>query len=104
MNKIPLGVSQCLLGEKVRFDGGHKRNAYLTGELAQYVEYRSLCPEVAIGLGIPRKPIRLIVTDGATRVRGVADPSLDVTDQLVEYAEVAAEQLTDICGVFGMKR
>jgi uncharacterized protein YbgA (DUF1722 family)/uncharacterized protein YbbK (DUF523 family) len=115
MNKIPLGVSQCLLGEQVRFDGGHKRNTYLMDELAQYVEYRSHCPEVAIGLGIPRKPIRLIVTDGSTRVRGVADTTLDVTDKLVEYAEQAAAQLGDICGyvfmqnspscgVFGMKR
>lgn len=115
MSKIPLGVSQCLLGEQVRFDGGHKRNRYLTDVLSEYIEFRPVCPEVAIGLGIPRKPIRLVIIGDETRVRGVQNPELDVTDALVEQAEFAAEQMPDICGyvfmqnspscgVFGMKR
>lgn len=115
MAKIPLGVSQCLLGDQVRYDGGHKRNRFLTDILSQYVEYRPVCPEVAIGLGIPRKPIRLVATDGDTRVRGIDDPDLDVTDALAAHAETAAGQLGDICGyvfmqnspscgVFGLKR
>ena len=115
MSKIPLGVSQCLLGEQVRFDGGHKRNRYLTDVLSEYIEFRPVCPEVAIGLGIPRKPIRLVVMGDETRVRGVENPDLDVTDGLVEQAELAVQQMPDICGyvfmqkspscgVFGMKR
>ena len=115
MSKIPLGVSQCLLGEQVRYDGGHKRNRFLTDVLSHYVEYRPVCPEVAIGLGIPRKPIRLVATDGETRVRGIDNPEMDVTDALSAHAEVAVGQLGDICGyvfmqnspscgVFGMKR
>lgn len=115
MSKIPLGVSQCLLGEQVRFDGGHKRNRYLTDVLSEYIEFRPVCPEVAIGLGIPRKPIRLVIVGDQTRVRGVQNPDLDVTDALVEQAEFAAQQMPDICGyvfmqnspscgVFGMKR
>lgn len=115
MDKIPLGVSQCLLGEPVRFDGGHKRNRYLTDVLSEYVEFRPVCPEVAIGLGIPRKTIRLIVTDGQDRIRGVENPDLDVTDALVKEAESAAQAMPDICGyvfmqnspscaVFGLKR
>ncbi len=115
MGKIPLGVSQCLLGEQVRFDGGHKRNRYLTDVLSEYIEFRPVCPEVAIGLGIPRKPIRLVIVGDQTRVRGVQNPDLDVTDALVEQAEFAARQMPDICGyvfmqnspscgVFGMKR
>ena len=115
MSKIPLGVSQCLLGEQVRFDGGHKRNRYLTDVLSEYIEFRPVCPEVAIGLGIPRKPIRLVIVGDQTRVRGVQNPDLDVTDALVEQAEFAARQMPDICGyvfmqnspscgVFGMKR
>ena len=115
MGKIPLGVSQCLLGEQVRFDGGHKRNRYLTDVLSEYIEFRPVCPEVAIGLGIPRKPIRLVIVGDQTRVRGVQNPDLDVTDALVEQAEFAAQQMPDICGyvfmqnspscgVFGMKR
>ena len=115
MSKIPVGVSQCLLGEQVRFDGGHKRNRYVTDVLGEHMEFRGVCPEIAIGLGVPRKPIRLIVSDGQTRVRGVANPDMDVTDQLAEQADFAAAAMPDICGyifmqnspscgVFGMKR
>ncbi len=115
MSKIPVGVSQCLLGEQVRFDGGHKRSRYITDVLSEYMDFHGVCPEVAIGLGIPRKPIRLIVTDGQTRVRGVENADLDVTDALTEQADLAVSQLPDICGyvfmqnspscgVFGMKR
>jgi uncharacterized protein YbgA (DUF1722 family)/uncharacterized protein YbbK (DUF523 family) len=115
MYKIPIGVSQCLLGDPVRFDGGHKRNRYLLDVLAQYVEFRPVCPELAIGLGVPRKPIRLIVTHGKDRIRGVENPDFDVTDALISEAEITAAQLPDICGyvfmqnspscgVFGLKR
>lgn len=115
MSKIPVGVSQCLLGEQVRFDGGHKRSRYLTDVLSSFIEFRPVCPEVAIGLGIPRKPIRLMVIGDDTRVVGVANHDLDVTDALVAQAELAAAQMPDICGyvfmqnspscgVYGMKR
>jgi uncharacterized protein YbgA (DUF1722 family)/uncharacterized protein YbbK (DUF523 family) len=115
MGAIPIGISQCLLGDPVRFDGGHKRNRYLTDVLSEYFDYRPVCPEVAIGLGIPRKPIRLIVTDGRERIRGVENPDLDVTDALVAEAESAASRMQDICGylfmqnspscgVYGLKR
>lgn len=115
MKKIPIGVSECLLGEPVRFDGGHKRNRYLTDVLSEFLEYRGVCPEVAIGLGIPRKPIRLIATDLRTRVRGSLDQSLDVTEALVAQADIAAAKLHEICGyvfmqnspscgVYGLKR
>jgi uncharacterized protein YbgA (DUF1722 family)/uncharacterized protein YbbK (DUF523 family) len=115
MNKIPIGISQCLLGDPVRFDGGHKRNRYLTDVLSAYFDYRPVCPEVAIGLGIPRKPIRLIVTDGQERIRGVDNTELDVTDALVAEADKAASAMQDICGyvfmqnspscgVYGLKR
>lgn len=101
--KIPVGVSQCLLGEPVRFDGGHKRSRFLTDVLSQYFEYRPVCPEVAIGLGIPRKPIRLVATDAGTRVRGIEDSSLDVTQALAAEADTAAAQMPDICGYVFMQ-
>lgn len=115
MDKIPLGVSQCLLGDPVRFDGGHKRNRYLTDVLSQYIEFHPVCPEMAIGLGVPRKPIRLIVTDGQDRIRGIENPDLDVTDALAQEAESAVAAMPNICGyvfmqnspscaVFGLKR
>lgn len=115
LNKISLGISQCLLGEPVRFDGGHKRNRYLTDVLSQYVEYHAVCPELAIGLGVPRKPIRLIVTDGQDRIRSVENAGVDVTDALMQEAEHAVQQMPNICGyifmqnspscgVYGLKR
>lgn len=115
MNKIPLGVSQCLLGDPVRYDGSHKRSRYLTDVLSEYVDFLPVCPELAIGLGVPRKPIRLIVTDGQDRIRGVENPDLDVTDALAQEANLAAQRMPEICGyvfmqnspscaVFGLKR
>ena len=62
-DKIPLGISSCLIGEKVRFDGGHKQNRYILDTLGQYFAYRPFCPEMAIGLGVPRDTIRLIETN-----------------------------------------
>ena len=50
-NKIPVGVSSCLIGDKVRYDGGHKLNKYISDTLGQYFEWIKFCPEMAIGLG-----------------------------------------------------
>jgi uncharacterized protein YbgA (DUF1722 family)/uncharacterized protein YbbK (DUF523 family) len=54
-----LGISSCLLGEEVRFDGGHKKNRFLVDVLGQYVEWFAVCPEVEMGMGTPRESIRL---------------------------------------------
>lgn len=59
MERPRVGVSSCLLGSPVRFDGGHKRFRFLTDELGPYVDWVPYCPEVEIGLGTPREPIRL---------------------------------------------
>ena len=59
-DKIEIGISSCLLGEEVRFDGGHKRDSYIIGTLSEYFEFVPVCPEVAIGLGTPREPIRMV--------------------------------------------
>ena len=95
---IRVATSSCLLGEEVRFDGGHKHNGYLTKTLARYFEMIPFCPEVAIGLGVPRPPIRLMSNGGQVRVVGVADPDLDVTEDLVEYGHTVAARLNDVSG------
>ncbi len=59
MKKIPIGISSCLLGQNVRFDGGHKRDAYINGTLSQYFEFHAFCPEMGIGLGAPRPTLHL---------------------------------------------
>ena len=57
---LRLGVSSCLLGEKVRFNGDHKRDRFVTDVLSRYVTWVPVCPEVEIGLGAPRKSMRLV--------------------------------------------
>ena len=85
-NKIPVGISSCLLGEKVRYDGGHKHHSYIVSTLGEFFEYRSFCPEMNIGLGVPRKPIRLVALENDVRSVGIEDPSFDDTEKLVTAA------------------
>ena len=58
--KIRIAISACLLGREVRYNGGHKESRLCSHTLAQHFDFVPLCPEVAIGLGIPREPIRLV--------------------------------------------
>jgi uncharacterized protein YbbK (DUF523 family) len=60
-DRIRLGISSCLLGERVRYDGGHKHDAYLTDTLGQFVQWVPVCPEVECGLGVPREMMNLVV-------------------------------------------
>lgn len=64
---IRIGVSSCLLGAKVRFDGGHKRCDFLVDTLGSFVEFVPVCPEVEIGLGVPRETLRLVRDGELTR-------------------------------------
>src|SRR5262245_48216710 len=57
---VRIGVSSCLLGEEVRFDGGHKKDAYLVNDLGRHVEWVPVCPELEAGMGVPREAVRLI--------------------------------------------
>ncbi len=65
---LRLGISRCLLGEEVRFDGGHKRDAFLTNLLGRYVEWVPVCPEVEAGLGTPREAMRLVGSPAEPRL------------------------------------
>ncbi len=96
--KIRIGISQCLLGDKVRYDGNHKHDRYITGTLGQLFEFVPVCPEVAIGLGVPREPIRLEGDAAAPRAVGVRDPARDVTEPLLRYGRATGKALTDISG------
>lgn len=96
--RLRLGVSACLLGQPVRYDGGHKRDGFVADLLAEHFELLPLCPEVAIGLGVPRRPVRLVQTAAGLRVRGVHDPALDLTDALDGEAARVSRDLPDLCG------
>ncbi|TRX01026.1 YbgA family protein [Candidatus Methylobacter oryzae] len=98
MKKIPLGISGCLLGQNVRFDGGHKRDSYITGTLSEYFDFHPFCPEVETGLGTPRPAIHLVKTGNAIRCVGVKDPEMDVTERLRSRAEFQKDLHADLCG------
>jgi uncharacterized protein YbgA (DUF1722 family)/uncharacterized protein YbbK (DUF523 family) len=83
---ILVGISTCLLGEEVRFDGGHKKDDYITGVLARHFTWVPVCPEVDIGLGIPREPIRLVGDPDRPRLVGTRTAA-DHTAAMNAYAE-----------------
>lgn len=96
---IRVGISSCLLGHEVRFDGGHKRNRFLTETLAKFVEFLPVCPEVEAGLGTPREAMRLVTGAGVVRLVTVRS-GRDVSDRLNGYAQRRLEQLAveGLCG------
>jgi uncharacterized protein YbgA (DUF1722 family)/uncharacterized protein YbbK (DUF523 family) len=95
---IKIGISSCLLGENVRFDSGHKKNAYITAVLLDYFKFVPFCPEVKIGLGIPREPIRLVNIDDEVHCIGTKNRELDVTQALKNTAEEQRHWHGDLCG------
>jgi uncharacterized protein YbgA (DUF1722 family)/uncharacterized protein YbbK (DUF523 family) len=99
-NKIPVGISSCLLGENVRFDGGHKQHSYVQQTLGQYFDFRPFCPEVAIGMGVPRQPIRLTRVSNGGEVRCVStdDSRMDYTEALSRIAEAQSDWHRQLCG------
>ena len=98
MKKIPIGISSCLLGQNVRYDGGHKRDSYITGTLSEYFDFHPFCPEVGIGLGTPRPTIHLVKVDNTVRCVGIKDSQMDVTDRLRSHAEHLKDLHADLCG------
>ncbi len=103
MSKISVAISSCLLGEEVRFNGGHKHSLVCTKELAKYFQFKSVCPEVGIGLGVPRKPIQLIGDPKQPRAVQVDNPNFDVTEKLKTYGQRTLPHLQDICGYIFIK-
>lgn len=95
MNKITLGISSCLLGNKVRYDGGHKLDPFLTGTLGQYVEWIPVCPESACGLGIPREVMALEGDPASPRIRTVWS-NIDHTALLQRWIKGELKVLADI--------
>ncbi len=113
--RIRLGISACLLGHNVRYDGGHKLDRYLVTVLGRYVEWVPVCPEVECGLGVPREPIRLVGAPDAPNLMTVTT-GIDITDRMqstvasrVEH--LAAEDLSGFvfknrspsCGLYRVK-
>ncbi|MDY6954665.1 MAG: DUF523 and DUF1722 domain-containing protein [Thermodesulfobacteriota bacterium] len=98
-NTIRLGISTCLLGEQVRYDGGHKLDRFLTGTLGNYVEYVPVCPEVECGFPIPRESLRLVGDPEAPRLV-TSRTKEDHTDRMLTWAHRRVRELEkeDLCG------
>ena len=96
IEKIRIGVSSCLIGERVRYDGDHKRDAFIADTLGAAFELVPVCPEVAIGMGVPRPRIRLVGDPHRPRALGVEDVGLDVTAPLTAFGRRMALELDDV--------
>lgn len=94
---LRLGISSCLLGENVRWDGGHKRLDYVTDVLASRVVLVPTCPEVEIGLGVPREPIRLERADDGVRLRAV-NTGADLTERMTSWTATRIAMLDELDG------
>ena len=104
---LPIAISDCLLGAAVRFDGGHKKSAFPHAPLDGLFEYRGFCPEVAIGLGVPRRPIRLVGSAAAPQAVALEPDAdgqrADYTAALQAEAARVAPQVRDVSGYVFMK-
>jgi len=90
--KIPIGISACLLGETVRYDGGHKHDVFLTDTLGTYFDYVPVCPEVGCGLTVPRESMRLVGTPENNRLIG-NKTGTDYTEQMQAFCARTIESL-----------
>lgn len=99
-----IAISACLLGERVRFNAGHKESPLCSRVLASHFDFVPLCPEMAIGLGAPRQPIRLVGDPSRPRAVGTRDAGLDVSAPLSAYGERMAGELDDIDGFIFMQK
>ena len=107
MNRqIPtIAISSCLLGENVRFNGGHKRNSFCTDTIKQNMDIISFCPETAIGMGVPRKPIRIVQTSDTApnriKVCETDNPNTDYTGALYQEGLGFEAKVPSISGFIG---
>jgi len=96
---IKIGVSSCLLGEEVRYNGGHSLDRYVTGTLSDYFSFVGVCPEVEVGFGIPRETMRLVGNPDDPRLV-TTKTKKDFTDKMLNWAKKRVIELEkeDLCG------
>jgi uncharacterized protein YbgA (DUF1722 family)/uncharacterized protein YbbK (DUF523 family) len=99
MGKIPIGISTCLLGENVRYNGGHALDRFLRDTLGKYVEYVPVCPEVECGFGIPRETFRLVGDPKEPRLV-TSHTGVDHTERMEAWARKRVGELENdgLCG------
>jgi uncharacterized protein YbgA (DUF1722 family)/uncharacterized protein YbbK (DUF523 family) len=99
MHKVKIGISACLLGEKVRYDGGHRLDRYITDALGNYFEWVPVCPEVEYGLPVPRESMHLVGDPASPHIVTVKT-GVDHTEGIKKWAADKLRQLDkeDLCG------
>ncbi|MBR9786705.1 MAG: DUF1722 domain-containing protein [Vibrionaceae bacterium] len=99
-SSIKVGISSCVLGERVRFDSGHKVSNFVTKELSNYFDFVSVCPEVGVGMPVPRPTIRLISDAERVALVETKNPENDHTDNMLAYSANKVDELQDqqLCG------
>src|SRR3989337_1610536 len=97
--KIPIGISSCLLGEKVRYDGGHKLDRFITDTLGQYFEWAPVCPEWEYGLPVPREPLHLVGNPDSPKLI-IIKTGMDLTEKMLQWSEKKLADLEphNLCG------
>lgn len=103
MNKPKLAISACLLGHKVRHDGGDKHDNYIIDVLSKFAELVPVCPEVEMGMGVPREPIRFVMEGNEKKLVGVKS-EIDYTSLGKKVAESICKSLSDVDGIILMKK
>ncbi len=99
LSEIKIGISTCLLGQKVRFDGGHKHDRYIIDILGDYFQFVPVCPELEVGMGVPREAVHLSGTAEAPRMLG-GRTGTDWTDRMTAYSDrrVRQRDMQDLSG------
>ncbi|NLS11762.1 DUF1722 domain-containing protein [Vibrio sp. SM6] len=99
-DKIQVGISACVLGEQVRFDSGHKMSRFVCDELSDHFRFRAICPEVGMGMPVPRPTIRLMSDGESVRLVETKKPDNDHTDAMMTYSHKVVDGLVDqpLCG------
>lgn len=93
---IRVGISACLLGQQVRYDGGHKEDRFLTGTVTQFVEFVPVCPEVEVGMGTPRETLRLVRNEAGETRMITPKSGVDHTDSMRRYAVQRVKELAPL--------
>lgn len=113
-SRVKICVSSCLLGEAVRYDGTAIYQPMITERLAERFELVSFCPEVGVGMTVPRPPIQRVIIGGQVRLLRVEEPSFDLMDRMYQFTQQSIKPLSDMggfifksrspsCGLSGVK-
>ena len=95
---IKIAISSCLLGENVRHDGCNKYASHIVATLGQYVDFIPVCPETAIGLGVPRPALKLVSSNGHVSAVAADNPAIDFTQAIAGFGRTQATTLNPVCG------